>query len=358
MLQSPCRSILDNHGPHRQSSVTGAPVNRVERLARRFDRWQQRHRLVAFAVAVVKKFGDDQAGNQVALLTYFAFVATFPLLLALTTILGLALRKNPELQRVLVNSAFAEFPIIGTQIHDQLGVATFGNAFSLTVGVLGALFGGRGFANALQDTFSRLWSVPKVDRPGFPTRYLRAAGLLLLLTVGAAVTAAAGAAAGAATVLGLNGLSARLISMAVGSILGWAYFLAAYRIATPARVPTRSMLPGAAISAVAWQLLLTGAGVITSHLLRHAQAIAGLFGIVLGLLAWIGLQATVVVYAVEADVVRARHLWPRSLVPPPLTDADKAYYTDAVRAEVQRPEQRLGIDYVSTDTDAAPDDAG
>ena len=160
---------------------------------------------MAFAVAVMKKFGDDQAGNQVALLTYFAFVATFPLLLALTTILGVALRKYPELQRDLVNSAFAEFPIIGTQIHDQLGVATFGNAFSLTVGVLGALFGGRGFANALQNTFSTLWSVPKVDRPGFPTKYLRAAGLLLLLTVGAAVTAAAGAAAGAATALGLHG---------------------------------------------------------------------------------------------------------------------------------------------------------
>lgn len=358
MPQSPRRSILDNHGPHRRSSVTGAPVNRVERLARRFDRWQQRHRLVAFAVAVVKKFGDDQAGNQVALLTYFAFVATFPLLLALTTILGVALRKYPELQCDLVNSAFAEFPIIGTQIHDQLGVATFGNAFSLTVGVLGALFGGRGFANALQNTFSTLWSVPKVDRPGFPTKYLRAAGLLLLLTVGAAVTAAAGAAAGAATALGLHGLSARLFSIAVGSILGWAYFLAAYRIATPARVPTRSMLPGAAISAVAWQLLLTGAGVITTHLLRHAQAIAGLFGMVLGLLAWFGLQATVVVYAVEADVVRARHLWPRSLVPPPLTDADKAYYTDAVRAEAQRPEQRLDIEYVPADTTAARHDAG
>ncbi len=60
----------------------------------------------------------------------------------------------------------------------------------------------------------------------------------------------------------------------------------------------------------------------------------------------------VVVFAVEADAVRTRHLWPRSLVPPPLTDADKAYYTDAVRAETQRPEQRLDIQYVSTDTTA------
>jgi YihY family inner membrane protein len=322
-------------------------------VAHRFDSWQQRHPPMAFAVAVMKKFGDDQAGNQVALLTYYAFIATFPLLLALTTILGVALRKSPELQRDLVNSAFAEFPIIGGQLHDQLGVATFGNAFSFTVGVLGALFGGRGFANALQDTFSSLWLVPKMDRPGFPTRYLRAAGLLLLLAVGAAVTAAAGGAAGAATALGLHGLSARLISLAVGSILGWAYFLAVYRMATPTQVPTRAMLPGAAISALAWQLLLTGAGVIATHLLRHAQAVAGLFGLVLGLLAWLGLQATVVVFTVEADVVRVRHLWPRGLVPPRLTDADTAYYTDAVRAEIRRPEQTVDIQFVSCDDAAA-----
>jgi hypothetical protein len=32
--------------------------------------------------------------------------------------------------------------------------------------------------------------VPKVDRPGFLTKYLRAGGLLLLLLVGTAVTAA------------------------------------------------------------------------------------------------------------------------------------------------------------------------
>src|SRR5262249_38169307 len=67
----------------------GDEMDCVKRIAREFDRWQQHHQLLAFAVAVVKKFSDDQAGNLVALLAYFAFVATFPLLLALTTILGL-----------------------------------------------------------------------------------------------------------------------------------------------------------------------------------------------------------------------------------------------------------------------------
>jgi hypothetical protein len=36
---------------------------------------------------------------------------------------------------------------------------------------------------------------------------------------------------------------------------------------------------------------------------------------------------------------------PRSIVQPPLTDADRSYYTDALRAEAQRPEQRLQIAY-------------
>jgi uncharacterized BrkB/YihY/UPF0761 family membrane protein len=84
---------------------------------------------------------------------------------------------------------------------------------------------------------------------------------------------------------------------------------------------------------------------VVAHQLRHAQAVAGLFGAVLGLLAWLALQATVIVYAIEADVVRAKHLWPRSIVQPPLTEADKSYYTDALRAEAQRPEQTLEIAY-------------
>lgn len=70
-------------------------MNPFERGIRTVDAWQQRHRVPAFAFAVFKKFGDDQAGNLVALLTYFAFLATFPLLLALSGILGLVLKGAP-----------------------------------------------------------------------------------------------------------------------------------------------------------------------------------------------------------------------------------------------------------------------
>jgi YihY family inner membrane protein len=321
-------------------------MNAVERAIRSADCWQQRHPVVAFPVAVVKKFGDDEAGNLVALLTYYAFLATFPLLLAFTAILGVALHRYPELHAKLVNSAFAEFPIVGTQIHQQLGVEQIsGTTFALTAGIVVAVLGARGFAHALQNTLNTLWVVPRFDRPGFAPRYLRTFALLLLLGLIVVVTGAASTAAGAAASVGFGALAARIVSIVVGTILGFGFFLILFRVAASGQVPTRCMLLGAAISAVGWQLLLTVAGFVVAHQLRHAQAVAGLFGAVLGLLAWLALQATVIVYAIEADVVRAKHLWPRGIVQPPLTEADKSYYTAALRAEAQRPEQKVKIAY-------------
>jgi len=322
-------------------------VNPIERAARGFDRWQQRHPVVGFPIAVVKKFSDDQAGYHVSLLAYYSFVAAFPLLLALTAIAGVVLRSHPKLQEHLVNSAFAEFPIVGGQIHQQLGVANFGNSLSLTIGILGSLYGARGFAYSLQNTLNTLWAVPKVDWPGFPNRYVRTVGTLLLMGLIVVVTGASSAAAVKAASWGFDGLAARTVSFVVGTALGTAFFLALFRVAACGEVPTRAMLPGAAISAAAWQLLLTVAGVVVAHQLRHAQAVAGFFGVVLGLLAWLALQATVIVYAIEIDVVRVNRLWPRSIVQPPLIAADKAYYSKALRTETRRPEQRLDIAYES-----------
>jgi len=323
-------------------------MNPLDRVARGVDGWQQRHAVVAFPLAVVKKLGDDQAGNLVALLGYYAFVSAFPLLLAVTAITGVVLRDHPKLQEKLLNSAFAEFPIIGGQIHQQLGVTAFGHTtLSLTVGVLGALYGARGFANALQNTLNTLWAVPKVDRPGFPVNYLRTFAALLALGLLVVVNAASSSAAAVAASWDLGGMGTRIVSVVVGSVLGFGFFTALFRAAAAAQVSTRAMLPGAAISAIGWQLLFTAAGVIVNHQLRHAQAVAGFFGVVLGLLAWLTLQATVIVYAVEADVVRAKHLWPRSLVQPPLIPADKSYYTEALQAETRRPEQRVDVAYTS-----------
>ena len=93
------------------------------------------------------------------------------------------------------------------------------------------------------------------------------------------------------------------------------------------------------------QVLLAVGTLLVAHQVRHAQSLYGTFGVVLGLLAWLQLQAQITLYALEADVVRARRLWPRSVVPPPLTGADRRAYTEYVEAERRLPpdEQQVAV---------------
>lgn len=321
-------------------------MNPVERTLRTVDAWQQRHRVPGFLFAVFKKFGDDQAGNLVALLTYFAFIATFPLLLALTGILGLFLKGHPALQIRIQSSALSEFPIIGTQLSSQIGVASLGHTTPILIlGILGAIFGGRGLANALQNTLNSVWQVPKVIRPGFPSNLLRTIGLLALSGVAVVTSVAVASLAAAGEVLGLSGVPIKILGFALATALDIVLFFAAFRLATAKIVAAKDLLLGAVLSSFAWQILASFAGVLIARYLKHAQAIAGFFGVILGLLAWFGLQAAVTVYAMQVDVVRARHLWPRSITQPPLTDADKRFIEDAIKSELRRPEQKVTIEF-------------
>jgi hypothetical protein len=55
------------------------------------------------------------------------------------------------------------------------------------------------------------------------------------------------------------------------------------------------------------------------------------------------------VYAAEVNVVRARHLVPRSLAPPPLTAADEEVLSDIASAEQRRPEQDVVVTFERKD---------
>jgi hypothetical protein len=99
----------------------------------------------------------------------------------------------------------------------------------------------------------------------------------------------------------------------------------------------RDMLLGAVIAAIGWQVLQYFGGYLIGHQLKTNSAY-GTFGVVLGLLAWFYLQAQLTLYAAEFNVVRARRIWPRSMFPPPLTDADVRAYQMYAAAQQRRPE--------------------
>src|ERR1700760_905048 len=101
----------------------------------RVDAYQRRDRWVGLPLAGVYKFADDQGTYLAAQITYYGFVALFPLLLLLTTILGYALHGNPHLQRHVLDSALAQFPVIGDQITANIR-SLRGSPFGLVIGAL------------------------------------------------------------------------------------------------------------------------------------------------------------------------------------------------------------------------------
>lgn len=309
--------------------------DRTRALTRRIDAFQQRRRWLAFPAAVWRKLSDDQVGNLTGLLTFYAFVSLFPLLLLLVTVLGFALRHDPALQQWVLRSALADFPVIGDQLRGNIHALGRGPV-GLVVGLAGSLLGARGLANAAQNVLNRMWAVPYNRRPGFPWSWLRSYAFIAVVGVGMAVTTlvadlAAGVGSGPLSV-GIR-VAALLAAVAIGTLTYWL----ALRLAIAAEVPGRQLWTGAVIGAVGWQVLQGVGGYYVTHQLRHASTLYGTFGLVLGLIAWLYLQARVTLYAVEVDVVRSRKLWPRSLFPPPTTAGDRKAWDSAMAAQDRAP---------------------
>jgi uncharacterized BrkB/YihY/UPF0761 family membrane protein len=167
-----------------------------------------------------------------------------------------------------------------------------------------------------------VWEIPFAHRPGFPWSWLRSITLIVVVGTGfIATTILSGLAAGAGRVL--PGAGSSVLALAVSLVLNFGLFWLAFRLATAKDITWRQLWLGAAISAVVWQILQAFGGYFLSHQIAHASPLYGTFAVVLGLIAWLYLQAQLTLYAVEINVVRTYRLWPRSLAPPPYTEQDR-----------------------------------
>jgi YihY family inner membrane protein len=312
-------------------------VNPAERALRHADALQQRHRPSALVFGVVKKYGDDNAGALTVQLTYSLFTTVFPLLLLLDTILALVLVNDPSARARVLHSAFSQFPVVGTNLSSNIHVMKRNSAFGLVIGLVGLLYGTTRLAGTGLFTMAQVWNIPGALRPNYWTRLARSLVFLGVLGVGLLVS----------TVLSTFGtfgkhdvwlgVGAEVVAAAVNVGL----YLACYRVLTPKQVPTRRLVPGATFAGVVWTALQAFGGYIVGHYLRGDNAVYGIFGTVLGLLAWLYLGAQLTVYAAELNTVLAGRLWPRSIVQPPLTEADQRSISLQATENQRRPEQEV-----------------
>jgi uncharacterized BrkB/YihY/UPF0761 family membrane protein len=155
------------------------------------------------------------------------------------------------------------------------------------------------------------------------------------------------------TSLGLGVRGAAFVGML---LLNAALYFAVFRVATPSRVATRDLAPGAALASLGFTLLITIGSGLVQHQLRHSSTVYGQFGLVIGLVGFLFLLAKLSLYGAELNPVISRHLWPRGLVDSDPTEADNQVLSDIAHQYRRRKDQRIGVGFgVDAADDAARD---
>jgi YihY family inner membrane protein len=315
-------------------------MNPVERVIRRVDAAQQRHRVSAFVFGVIKKYGDDNGGVLAGNLVHSAFVSVFPLLLILVTVLVQVAASSPALRAQVLGAVSSQFPAVGKTLVGQIKAMHRSSVVSLVVGLLVLMWGATGLAQAGLFTMQQVWNLPGPARPGYLQRLERCVMFLGVLAVGLAVSTLL---AGLVT-YGHHALALRVLAQALAVPANVGLYLATFRVLTPKGIPTRNLVAGAVAGGVAWTMLQAFNAYVVHHYLRTASAY-GIFATVLVLAAWIYLGVQVTVYAAEVNVVLTRHLWPRTIVQPPLAEADRASMALQALQNQRREEQAVEVSF-------------
>lgn len=321
-------------------------MNLLEQAIHRLDKLQQSSRPLAFAYGVIKKFGDDQGGSLAGLITFFGFTSMFPLLLLVVTIFGSIVGASSSITARVVNSALSQFPILGSEIANNIHALHRKDPITLAVGIIGLIFGSQGASQSSQYAMAQVWNIPVVERPGYLTRLVRTMALVFVLGIFFLL----GSALSAFSSFASSRFELRAIALVLSVLVNLALYLLAFRILTPKQIETRRLYIGAAVGGIAWTLLQLLGGYLVSHELRNASQVYGFFAVVLGLLSWIYLGARILIYSAEINVVAARHLWPRSISGPPWTTADKK-----VLSALSKQQDRLRDEHITVGFD---DDKG
>jgi hypothetical protein len=208
------------------------------------------------------------------------------------------------------------------------------------VGLLGVFWGATGLAQSGLFTMVLVWNVPGPARPGYVPRLGRAVLFLGLLGAGVIVTT------GVTSLHNyvFKGFGVDFLAVLVAAAFDVGMFIGAFRVLTPKGVPTHNLIPGAITGGILYTVLQE-LGVYLLHHYLHSDSAYGVFATVLGLLAYLYLAVEITVYSAEINVVLARRLWPRAMVQPPLTEADRASMALQALQNQRRPEQHVEVTF-------------
>ncbi len=322
-------------------------IKMIETVLRRMDSRQQRSTHVGFVYGVFRKYGDDRGGQLASLIAFSAFLSFFPLMLLIVTLTALATQRYAGFAVRLRNSAAAEFPIVGPELIRNNFVLP-GSDLGLAVGLIGLLWAGLGFSQALQYAFLEVWHVPYKIRPSFLRRLARSAIVYVLLAGGVVASVGLGLLGSVVR----NSRAAGALGLVGATVISGLIVYSVFWLLSPRDISHVDLLPGAVVTALGWQGLQVFATQVIGYQLRRSSELYGAIGAALALIWFLIVSAQILLYGIEINVVRRHRLWPRSITQTPLTNSDVDLLRVLAKQEERRPEETIRVSFHD---EAAPD---
>jgi membrane protein len=326
-----------------------------ERVTARLARLRERYGWLDHVVRMVQHYGAVNGNAQAGAVTFFGFLAVFPILALAFFVVGQVAKVDPSLKGQMVHEINGLLPgVIGNR-KGQVPLTTFEDYAGTVglIGLVGILYSGLGWLSGMRSALEVMFVTPRKEQPNFLFGKLRDLGTLCLVGLTLVVSVAlSGAVTGfSGRILDAVGIDPQSVVPAVLlSVLGHALAIVASTVLlltmfklllVHSHLPRRSLQSGAVLGAVGFEVLK----VVANLLLRSTQGSPAFqaFGVALILVVWINYFSRLVMYAAAWSYTapRARELREaEALVVPGAALAEAA----AHRAEAPRSWTRvLGV---------------
>lgn len=271
----------------------------VDRTKHTWARLKAQHPSVRHTVAAWHRLQDTNGNQYAAAITYFSFLALFPLLLLAVAVLGFVLHSHPATLQSLFDHITAKVPgQFGATLKESIKTAIAARTGVGIVGLLGVLLTGLGWIGNLRSAIDAVWARKPPQRNFVVAKLLNLvvlAGLGLGLIVSLGLTAVGTALTdqilrwlslgnlpgvhALVTVLGL------LLAVLGDMIIFWWLLVRLPGMQVPGRIALR----GALLAAVGFEVLKV-IGTYTIAKSAHSPT-AGPFAGIVAILIWIQLVA-------------------------------------------------------------------
>jgi membrane protein len=312
------------------------PRATAESLLAWMDEVQQRHGVLGFPYAVLKKYLDDGGGRYAALITYYGFLSVFPILLVAASVVSTALVNRPDLREDMVAALVP--PALQETVNTALAAMPV-SGLPLIIGVVGLLLSGTGVAFSAYETLNHLAAVPRRSRFGLLSRYARVLLMVVAVLVGGLSVAALTVASGALPDIGEL---QRVVASLATALVVFLVLLAAATVLVARPVPLRTSWLPAAMGALVVTLVLSLGTRLLAPLVARSGPVYGSFAGVAAIFALLYLVSQALLYAAEVAVVRQRRR-PRALVTSRPTQADMVALTRLASVQERIPVQRIEV---------------